>query len=43
VKPHKGRRPLPITRAPIVLMGQPDYFEHIVLNLLRDVELIMGY
>jgi hypothetical protein len=43
VRPHKGRRPLPIARVPIVLRGQPDCFEHIVLNLLRDVEPIMGY
>ena len=38
VKPHKRRRPVPV-----VLAGQPLSFEHTLINLLRDVEPLMGY
>ena len=43
VKPHKRRRPVPTTHVPVVLAGQPPSFEHTLINLLRDVEPLMGY
>jgi len=43
VKPYKRRRPMSATPVPIVLAGQPHSFEHTLINLLRDVEPLMGY
>jgi hypothetical protein len=43
VNPYKRRRPVPATRVPIILAGQPDSFEHTLINILRDVEPLMGY
>jgi hypothetical protein len=43
VKPHKRRRPVSATGVALVLAGQPDSFERTLINLLRDVEPLMGY
>jgi len=43
VRPHKRQRPIPATHVPMVLAGQPPSFEHTLINLLRDVEPLMGY
>jgi hypothetical protein len=43
VNSYKRRRPVPTTRVPIILAGQPDSFEHTLINILRDVEPLMGY
>ena len=43
VMPYKRRRPVHTARVPMVLAGQPDSFEHTLINILRDVEPLMGY
>lgn len=43
VRPHKRRRPVQATGVPVVLAGQADSFERALINLLRDVEPLMGY
>ena len=43
VKPHKRRRPVSASRVPVILAGQPESFEHTLINILRDVEPLMGY
>ena len=43
VRPFKRRRPSPPTQAHITLAGQPPSYEHTLINILRDVEPLMGY
>ena len=43
VKPFKRRRPVNQPPVPFVLAGQPPSFEHTLINVLRDVEPLMGY
>ena len=43
VNPYKRRRPVLSARVPMFLAGQPDSFEHTLINILRDVEPLMGY
>ncbi|MDA0988359.1 MAG: hypothetical protein O2783_04385 [Chloroflexi bacterium] len=43
VKPYKRRRPVPASRVAFILAGQPESFEHTLINILRDVEPLMGY
>ena len=43
VKPFKRRRPVFEPPVDFILAGQPEYFEHTLINLLRDVEPLMGY
>ena len=43
VKPFKRRRPVYEPPVDFVLAGQPLSYEHTLINLLRDVEPLMGY
>lgn len=43
VKPHIRRRPIQITPMPMILAGLPPSQEHSMINILRDVEPLMGY
>jgi hypothetical protein len=43
VKSYKRRRPVLATRVPVILAGRPESFEHTLINILRDVEPLMGY
>jgi len=43
VKPHKRRRPTPVSEMSFMLAGQPDLVEHTLINILRDIEPLMGY
>ena len=43
VKPFKRRRPSAPMRVPFILAGQPPSYEHTLINILRDVEPLMGY
>ena len=43
VKPFKRRRPAPIVETSVILAGQPASYEHTLINILRDVEPLMGY
>ncbi len=43
VKPYKRRRPVLLSQIPVILAGQPELFEHTLINILRDVEPLMGY
>ena len=43
VRPFKRRRPAPPVEATMLLAGQPASYEHTLINILRDVEPLMGY
>ena len=43
VKPFKRRRPVYEPPAEFIVAGQPASWEHTLINLLRDVEPLMGY
>lgn len=43
VRPHKRRRPTPVSGTSLMLAGQPDLVEHTLINILRDIEPLMGY
>ena len=43
VKPFKSRRPVYEPPVDFILAGQPLSYEHTLINLLRDVEPLMGY
>ena len=43
IRSYKRRRPAQLTRVTMVLAGQPDEICHTVINILKDVEPLMGY
>ncbi|MBF8268240.1 MAG: hypothetical protein HW388_1748 [Dehalococcoidia bacterium] len=43
VRPFKRRRPAFPMEVPVILAGQPPSYEHTLINILRDVEPLMGY
>ena len=43
VKPYKRRRPVLAPPVELIVAGQARYYEHVVVNILRDVEPLMGY
>ena len=45
IKPYKRRRPVTNNndRLPVLIAGQCGDFEHALLNILRDVEPLVGY
>ena len=43
VRPFKRRRPVLPTEVPVILAGQASSYEHTLINILRDVEPLMGY
>ena len=43
VKSYKRRRPVSASGVHVILAGQPESFEHTMINILRDVEPLIGY
>ena len=43
IKSHKRRRPAQLVRVPMILAGQPEKVDHTMINILKDVEPLMGY
>ena len=43
IKAHKRRRPQRLSPADLYLAGQPESVQHMIINILKDVEPIMGY
>ena len=43
VRPYKRRRPTPVPEMSFMLAGQPDLVGHMLTNILRDIEPLMGY
>ena len=43
VQPHKRRRPSHPVQVPVIFAGHPESIEHALINILKDVEPLMGY
>ena len=43
VRPYKRRRSVLAPPVELIVAGQAHYYEHVVVNMLRDVEPLMGY
>ena len=43
IRPHKRKRPQQLGPADLHLAGQPQNVQHMIINILKDVEPTMGY
>ena len=43
IKPHKRKRPQQPDAIDLDMVGQPQSVQHMIINILKDVEPIMGY
>ena len=43
VTPYKRCRPVPASRVAFMLAREPESFEHTLINILQDLEPLMGY
>ena len=43
IRPHKRKKPYQVLPVEFALGGQPESIEHALINILKDVEPIIGY